>query len=59
MDYVIPIKASEKYNVNGIIHDISATGQTVYIEPSQIVELNNRQLTQNEELRKLIVFYGN
>lgn len=48
--YVIPIKASEKYNVNGIIHDISQTGQTVYIEPSQIVELNNRLInTKNDE----------
>jgi len=52
--YVIPIKASEKYNVNGIIHDISATGQTVYIEPSQIVELNNRLINaQNEELMEI------
>lgn len=52
--YVIPIKASEKYNVNGIIHDISATGQTVYIEPSQIVELNNRLINaKNDELTEI------
>ena len=52
--YVIPIKASEKYNVNGIIHDISATGQTVYIEPSQIVELNNRLINaKNDELSEI------
>lgn len=52
--YVIPIKASEKYNVNGIIHDISQTGQTVYIEPSQIVELNNRLINaKNDELTEI------
>ncbi len=52
--YVIPIKASEKYNVTGIIHDISQTGQTVYIEPSQIVELNNRLINaKNEELTEI------
>lgn len=49
--YVIPIKASEKYNINGIIHDISQSGQTVYVEPSQIVELNNRLIdAKNDEL---------
>ena len=52
--YVIPIKASEKYNVNGIIHDISQSGQTVYIEPSQIVELNNRLINaKNDELSEI------
>ncbi len=52
--YVIPIKASEKYNVSGIIHDISQSGQTVYIEPSQIVELNNRLINaKNEEMTEI------
>ncbi|HOF65625.1 MAG TPA: Smr/MutS family protein [Bacilli bacterium] len=48
--YVLPIKVSDKYNVPGIIHDISASGQTVFIEPSEIVALNNELLSLfNEE----------
>lgn len=43
--YVIPVKVSEKNNVDGIIHDISLTGQTVYIEPSPLVAINNKLLS--------------
>ncbi len=38
---VLPIKAEHKRHVRGFIHSESATGQTVYIEPEETLELNN------------------
>ncbi len=38
---VIPVSASNKRKLNGFIHDESATGKTFYIEPVEVVELNN------------------
>jgi len=39
---VIPVSPAFKRKVGGIVHDESATGKTVYIEPQQVVEANNR-----------------
>ena len=52
---VIPIAPSLKRRVNGIVHDESATGKTVFIEPTEVVEANNkvRQL-EAEERREII-----
>jgi DNA mismatch repair protein MutS2 len=38
---VIPVKAEHKRHIRGFIHSESATGQTVYIEPEETLELNN------------------
>lgn len=38
---VVPVKAEHKRHVKGFIHSESATGQTVYIEPEETLELNN------------------
>ncbi len=38
---VIPVSAANKRKINGFIHDESATGKTFYIEPVEIVEINN------------------
>jgi len=38
---VIPIAASQKRRISGIVHDESATGKTCYVEPAPVVELNN------------------
>jgi len=48
---VIPISASNKRKLNGIIHDQSATGKTAYVEPAEIVEINNdiKDLTYAEQ----------
>ena len=52
---VIPIAPGLKKRINGIVHDESATGKTVFIEPAEVVEANNkvRQL-EAEERREII-----
>ena len=39
---VIPVEAGKKRSITGIVHDASATGKTVYIEPLEVVEAGNR-----------------
>jgi len=39
--YVLPVRAEAKSKVPGIVHDTSATGQTIWIEPLEVVELGN------------------
>ena len=47
---VIPIKVEHKSRVPGIIHDQSASGSTIYVEPAELVPMNNKvnQLEQDE-----------
>lgn len=56
--YCIPIKAEYKSQVNGMIHDQSATGSTFFIEPAAIVNLNNQlkelDLQEQEEIRVIL-----
>ncbi|MBI4725756.1 endonuclease MutS2 [candidate division TA06 bacterium] len=40
--YVIPVKADSKNKLKGIVHDSSASGATVYMEPLATIEMNNR-----------------
>jgi len=52
---VIPVSPAFKRKVSGIIHDESATGKTVYIEPAQMVEANNRvRELESEERREVM-----
>lgn len=52
--YVVPVKQEHKGVVKGIVHDESASGATVYIEPLPVVELNNRlRSMQMEEKREI------
>lgn len=51
---VIPVSPAFKRKMQGIVHDESATGKTVYIEPQEVVESNNRlRELQNEEKREI------
>lgn len=43
--FVIPVKAEYKRSVKGFVHDRSATGATVFIEPEEILEMNNELLS--------------
>ena len=56
--YCIPIKSEYKNQVQGIIHDQSASGSTLFIEPAAIVSLNNqiRELTlqEKQEVEKVL-----
>jgi DNA mismatch repair protein MutS2 len=48
--YVIPVRAGDRRGVPGVVHAASATGQTVFVEPLEAIDLNNRlvQLSEDE-----------
>ncbi|MBS1455745.1 MAG: endonuclease MutS2 [Clostridia bacterium] len=56
--YVIPVKAEYKGMVKGFVHDQSATGSTVFIEPEQVIEYNNDLKTayieESEEVYRIL-----
>jgi len=60
---VIPVASALKRRLNGIVHDESATGKTSYIEPAEVVELNNeiRELEYSEmrEIVKILTVFSN
>ena len=52
---VIPVAPNLKKRISGIVHDESATGKTVFIEPTEVVEANNRvRQLEAEERREVI-----
>lgn len=58
---VIPVRAAEKRELRGFIHDESATGQTVYIEPAEIFETNNEikelEYAERREINKILLAF--
>ena len=56
--YVIPLKAEHKGKIKGIVHDSSSSGATLFIEPLETVELNNKwresQLDEQKEIRRIL-----
>jgi DNA mismatch repair protein MutS2 len=56
--YVIPVKTDMRGRVPGIVHDVSASGATVFIEPRELVELNNSikvaDLEIGREVRRIL-----
>ncbi len=52
---VIPVAPMNKRRIQGIVHDESASGKTYFIEPAEVVELNNRQHELEIEERREVV----
>jgi DNA mismatch repair protein MutS2 len=57
--FVIPVRAAERRQVQGVVHAASATGQTVFVEPLETIDLNNKivQLAEDEaaEITRILV----
>jgi DNA mismatch repair protein MutS2 len=57
--YVVPVKADFKGRVKGIVHDMSSSGQTIFVEPESTVDLNNEyrelQLQEDKEIRRILM----
>ncbi len=57
--YVLPVKNSFKNKVKGIVQDISNTGETTFIEPELLVEMNNKMMElqnqEKEEIHRLLL----
>ena len=56
---VIPVRAEAKRKIDGFVHDVSSTGQTVYIEPAKCLDLNNEVRTleaaEHHEVRRILI----
>lgn len=60
---VIPVPPMYKRKLGGIVHDESATGKTVFVEPAQVVEANNRirelEGEQRREIIRILTLFAN
>ncbi len=56
--YVLPVKAEHKGSVAGLVHDTSATGATLFVEPMRVVDANNEirilERQEQEEVRRIL-----
>lgn len=56
---VIPVRAENKRKIQGFVHDESATGQTVFMEPTEVLQLNNEvrelQYQERREIARILV----
>ncbi len=61
--YVIPIRSGSKVKVPGIVHDLSKSGRTLFIEPNEAIELNNElrrlELEIYQEVRAVFIGFSN
>jgi DNA mismatch repair protein MutS2 len=56
--WCIPVKASHQSRVPGLVHDHSGSGQTVFVEPAEVVKLNNElrdaELAERDEIQRIL-----
>ncbi len=56
--YVVPVKAEHKHKIRGIVHDSSASGATVYLEPEDVLQMGNQlreaEAAEREEVAKVL-----
>ncbi len=56
--YVVPVKSEQRQKVKGIIHDRSASGSTLFIEPQVVVDLNNQlrelEIEEQKEISRIL-----
>lgn len=56
--YCVPVKVEHKANVGGIVHDMSSSGNTLFIEPTSVVKLNNEirelELAEQKEIEVIL-----
>lgn len=61
--YVIPVKQEYKNKFGGVVHDQSASGQTLFVEPQAVLNLNNRQQNllaqEHQEIRRILKHLSN
>ncbi len=59
---VIPVPAGNKRRLGGMMHDESGSGKTAFIEPGEVVELNNKvrelQIAEQREIRKILLRFA-
>ena len=60
---VIPVRSADKRKLKGFVHDESATGQTVYIEPAEIFDTNNEirelEYAEKREIHRILTAFTN
>ncbi len=56
--YVLPVKAERQHDLSGIVHDMSASGATVFLEPRELIDLNNEmkvaELQVTREINRIL-----
>jgi DNA mismatch repair protein MutS2 len=56
--FVVPVRADRRAQLPGMVHDTSASGQTIFVEPAEMVELNNRvrelEAAEQHEIERIL-----